>query len=91
MSGTLSNTEYVGSGPGNSGTDSGTTIASGGVQYVGFDFGTGTATSTTIDNGGGQYVGDDDGTGTATSTTISGGAQYVGDDMAPGRRRARRS
>ncbi len=84
MSGTLHTTQYVGSGSGHSGTDSGTTIASGGIQFVGFDFGTGTATSTTIDNGGGQEVGDSGGTGTATSTTISGGAQIVGDNNGTG-------
>ena len=48
MSGTLSKTEYVGSGAGHSGSDSGTTIVQGGVQYLGYDYGTGTATSTTI-------------------------------------------
>ena len=62
MSGTLHTTQYVGSGSGNSGTDSGTTIASGGAQFVGFDFGTGTATSTTIDSDGRQVVGDSGGT-----------------------------
>ena len=68
----------------------------GGVQYLGYDYGTGTATSTTIDSGGIQYVGDDYGTGTATSTTISGyvrssgitadvrAYQYVGDDYGTG-------
>ena len=78
MSGTLSTTEYVGSGAGHSGSDSDTTIVAGGVQYLGYDYGTGTATSTTIISGGFQYVGDDYGTGTATSTTIDSGTQYVG-------------
>jgi len=76
MSGTLSGTQYVGSGSGNSGSDSGTTIK-GGLQEVGYDFGTGTATSTTI-SGGAQRVGDNNGTGTATSTVIFGGTQTVG-------------
>jgi autotransporter passenger strand-loop-strand repeat protein len=81
MSGTLSTTEYVGSGAGGSSSTSNDTIVSGGVQYVGFDSGTGTATSTAISGGGYQYVGDEHGTGTATSTTIfSGGFQYVGDN-----------
>jgi autotransporter passenger strand-loop-strand repeat protein len=85
MSGTQSNTEFVGSGPGNSGTDSGTTIVAGGNQFVGFDSGTGTAADTTINNGGTQQLGDDFGTGTATSTTIdSGGRQYVGEDNGTG-------
>jgi O-antigen biosynthesis protein len=84
MSGTLSNTEYVGSGPGNSRSDSGTTIASGGSQYVGYDYGTGTATSTTIISGGFQDVGDDYGTGTVTNTIIDNGGQNVGDTYGTG-------
>jgi O-antigen biosynthesis protein len=76
---TLSTTEYVGSGSGNSGSATNTTIINGGVQEVGFGYGTGTATSTTIDSGGFQEVGDTYGTGTAISTTInSGGGQNVG-------------
>ncbi len=79
MSGNLTTTQYVGSGLGNSGTDSNTTILAGGAQYLGYLFGTGTATSTTISSGGAQFVGDSGGTGYATSTTISGGGnQYVG-------------
>ncbi|MCI4679647.1 Hint domain-containing protein [Rhodoblastus acidophilus] len=80
MSGTLNTTQYVGSGPGNSDSDSGTNIVSGGLQYVGYDYGTGTATDTTISSGGEQAVGYLNGTGFATSTTIlSGGYQDVGD------------
>ncbi|MBN6377773.1 autotransporter outer membrane beta-barrel domain-containing protein [Escherichia coli] len=53
-------------------TATGTTINSGGVQYVSSG---GSATSTTINSGGNQYVSSG---GSATSTTInSGGNQYV--------------
>jgi autotransporter passenger strand-loop-strand repeat protein len=81
MSGILNSTSYVGSGTGNSGSDSGTFIIAGGLQYVGYSGGVGTATSTTIDNGGFQDVGyGSGGTGYAISTTIDrGGNQYVGD------------
>jgi autotransporter passenger strand-loop-strand repeat protein len=73
----LNKTEFVGSGPGHSGSDSGTTIVAGGNQFVGFDFGTGTATSTTIDSGGTQILGGLNGTGTAIDTTISSGGQQI--------------
>lgn len=79
MTATLSTTQYVGSGSGNSGSDNGTTINSGGVQYVGFDFGTGTATSATINAGGSQFVGLSGGTGYATNTTLLSGIQAVGE------------
>ncbi len=84
MSGYLNTTEYVGSGPGNSGSDSGTTIGSGGQQYVGYFYGTGYATDTAI-WGGTQYVGDDYGTGTATGATIDyEGEQDVGESGGTG-------
>ena len=54
---TIPRLHYVGSGAGVSGSASGITIVSGGIQYIGYDRGTGTQTSTTISNGGIQYVG----------------------------------
>ena len=80
MSGTLSTTQYVPSSSGGSSSDSGTTIVSGGVQYIGDIYGTGTAINTTISSGGLQYVGSGSGvTGYATGVTIdSFGIQYVG-------------
>ena len=81
----LNTTQFVGSGPGVSGSAGNLAIANGGVQYLGYNSGTGAATSTTIDRGGFQYVGDHYGTGAATGTTInSGGSRYVGDDYGTG-------
>lgn len=86
MSGTLSGTRIVGSGAGGTGSDSGTTVTTGGLLFVGYDHGVGTASDTTL-IGGTELVGDANGTGYATSTTISafvsgativGGLQYVG-------------
>ncbi|WP_298352902.1 Hint domain-containing protein, partial [Rhodoblastus sp.] len=84
MSGSLNSTSYVGSGTGNSGSDSGTTIIAGGYQYVGYSGGVGTATGTVI-QGGYQFLGyGSGGTGYASSTTISAGAQYVGESGGTG-------
>ncbi|HXT09616.1 MAG TPA: hypothetical protein VN715_22100 [Roseiarcus sp.] len=78
MSGTLSTTEYVPSGSGGAASDGGTTIVSGGFQYIGDSYGTGSATDTTIYSGGYQYLGSGPGTtGYATSTTISGALQTI--------------
>ena len=64
---------------GGSGVASGTTINSGGGQYVGAFGGSGVAIDTTISSGGVQGVGDDvGGSGTAIGTTILlGGSEII--------------
>jgi len=76
MSGTLSTTEYLGSGAGNSAYESGTDIVAGGLQYLGYASGYGSATDDTISGGGIQRVGEG-ATGDVTSTTIENGGQQI--------------